>query len=70
MYIQESVQHNLFYYVFKKATCFDFHKAILRLSIDFLTSSVLQCSRKIGCVGLILVGTLLVSFIFLPQRDG
>jgi hypothetical protein len=34
VYIQGSVQHNLFYYVFKETTCFGFHKAILRASID------------------------------------
>jgi hypothetical protein len=34
VYIQWSVQHNLFYYVFKEATYFSFHKAILRPPID------------------------------------
>jgi hypothetical protein len=32
--------------VFKEAICFGFHKAILRSSIDLLTSSILQCWRK------------------------
>jgi hypothetical protein len=34
MYIQRSVQHNLFIHVFREATCFGFHKAILRPFID------------------------------------
>jgi hypothetical protein len=35
LYVQRSVQHNLFIYVFKEATCFRFHKAILRPFIEF-----------------------------------